>query len=221
MGEIMEEKSFCSFCGEKIDYNARFCRNCSHEIKHEMSQLENVNDNHVKIRPINNNSATRKDTNKQTVQKCLSCGYAIKKDFLFCPECGNPIASDIPFTNATFSEKNVQFKDCQRCGAKMPVDSIYCLACGKKFKNIFYPVDDFETVSKIVKESMNQRQGVWKNKWVSLLLCIFLGWIGAHKFYEGKIGMGILYICTFGLLGFGWIIDIFRIAIKTNPYRVK
>lgn len=33
-----------------------------------------------------------------------------------------------------------------------------------------------------------------KNKWVAFLLCLFLGVIGVHKFYEGKIGMGILYI---------------------------
>ena len=50
-----------------------------------------------------------------------------------------------------------------------------------------------------------------KSKTVALLLCIFLGYFGAHKFYVGKIGTGILYLCTFGLFGIGWIIDIFVI----------
>lgn len=50
-----------------------------------------------------------------------------------------------------------------------------------------------------------------KSKTVALLLCIFLGYFGAHKFYVGKIGIGILYLCTFGLFGIGWIIDIFVI----------
>ena len=45
------------------------------------------------------------------------------------------------------------------------------------------------------------------NPTVELCLCLLLGWLGAHKFYAGKIGMGILYLCTFGLLGIGWIID--------------
>lgn len=45
------------------------------------------------------------------------------------------------------------------------------------------------------------------NPTVELCLCLFLGWVGAHKFYAGKMGMGILYLCTFGLLGIGWIID--------------
>ena len=37
------------------------------------------------------------------------------------------------------------------------------------------------------------RFGNPKNKWIALLLCLFLGVIGGHKFYEGKAGMGILY----------------------------
>lgn len=40
------------------------------------------------------------------------------------------------------------------------------------------------------------------------LITLFLGWSGIHKFMDGKIGMGILYLCTFGLCGIGWIIDI-------------
>lgn len=41
------------------------------------------------------------------------------------------------------------------------------------------------------------------------LLVLFLGWTGIHKFMDGKKGMGILYLCTMGLLGIGWTIDIF------------
>ena len=59
-----------------------------------------------------------------------------------------------------------------------------------------------------------------KNKWVAVLLCLFLGFFGAHKFYEGKIGMGILYIFTVGLFGFGVIIDLIVLLLKPNPYYV-
>lgn len=45
------------------------------------------------------------------------------------------------------------------------------------------------------------------NPTTELWLCILLGWAGAHKFYAGKTGMGILYLFTFGLFGLGWIID--------------
>lgn len=53
-----------------------------------------------------------------------------------------------------------------------------------------------------------------KNKWVALLLCLFLGTFGAHRFYEGKIGTGILYLLTFGLFGFGALIDFFKILCR-------
>ncbi len=59
-----------------------------------------------------------------------------------------------------------------------------------------------------------------RNKWVALCLCIFLGGIGAHKFYDGKIGMGILYIFTGGLFLIGIIIDIISILTRPNPYYV-
>ena len=59
-----------------------------------------------------------------------------------------------------------------------------------------------------------------KNKWISLLLCIFLGYIGAHKFYEGKILFGIIYLLTFGVFGIGVILDTILILLKPNPYSV-
>ena len=35
----------------------------------------------------------------------------------------------------------------------------------------------------------------------------FLGWLGVHRFMRGQIGMGVLYIFTFGLFGIGATID--------------
>jgi len=55
-----------------------------------------------------------------------------------------------------------------------------------------------------------------KNKRTSLWLCLFLGWLGVHRFYEGKIPTGILYMCTLGLFGFGWLIDLWLLSIKPN-----
>lgn len=57
-----------------------------------------------------------------------------------------------------------------------------------------------------------------KSKWVSFFLCLFLGVFGAHKFYEGRVLLGILYICTGGLFGIGIIIDLIVLFFKPNPY---
>ena len=52
-----------------------------------------------------------------------------------------------------------------------------------------------------------------KSKIVALLLDFFLGGLGIHRFYVGKIGTGILYLLTGGLLGIGWLVDLIMIAI--------
>ena len=46
---------------------------------------------------------------------------------------------------------------------------------------------------------------------VAWLLLIFLGMFGIHRFYMGKIGTGIVYLLTFGLLGVGYIYDMWTL----------
>jgi len=58
-----------------------------------------------------------------------------------------------------------------------------------------------------------------KNKWKSFWLCLFFGWLGVHRFYEGKTKTGILYLCTFGVFGIGWALDLWRLLfiIPSKP----
>jgi TM2 domain-containing membrane protein YozV len=51
-----------------------------------------------------------------------------------------------------------------------------------------------------------------RSRLIAFLLCFFLGYLGVHRFYVGKIGTGVLMLCTAGGLGIWWIIDIIIIA---------
>lgn len=53
-----------------------------------------------------------------------------------------------------------------------------------------------------------------KKRLPALLLCFLLGGLGAHRFYVGKIGTGILTIVTlFGFLGIWPLIDMVMIIV--------
>lgn len=53
----------------------------------------------------------------------------------------------------------------------------------------------------------------------TILLCYFLGVLGIHRFYVGKIGTGILMIITFGGFGIWVIVDM--VLIATGSFKDK
>jgi TM2 domain-containing membrane protein YozV len=53
----------------------------------------------------------------------------------------------------------------------------------------------------------------------AILLCFFLGALGVHRFYVGKIGTGILQLITLGGLGIWALIDF--IMIVTGNFKDK
>ena len=123
--------------------------------------------------------------------------------------------------NTTQTMENTKF--CKYCAARIPADAVICTACGRQVEEM----KNEQSSPNVVINNSNANSSVQvgkggraKDKWVAFLLCFFLGGIGAHKFYEGKAGMGILYLFTGGLLGIGWFIDIIVLLCKPNPYYV-
>lgn len=114
---------------------------------------------------------------------------------------------------------------CPVCGA--PLNEERCDYCGyvdklaaqkKENVNLTFQQGEMEqnqqaAEDNTVRNDTDITYGVSKkSKKVALLLCIFLGGLGAHRFYVGKVGTGILYLCTGGVFGIGWIMDIIFIA---------
>jgi TM2 domain-containing membrane protein YozV len=60
---------------------------------------------------------------------------------------------------------------------------------------------------------MTDAQESKKSRLVALLLCFFLGWGGAHRFYANKIGTGIIMLVTMGGFGIWYFLDIVMISM--------
>ena len=112
------------------------------------------------------------------------------------------------------SYKN-ETKFCKHCGEKILKEAVICVKCGLQ-------VEELKQTERIIINNgyTNRRRYEEKNKWIALALSVFLGAVGGHKFYEGKTGLGVLYLFTGGLFGIGLLVDIITILFKPNQYYI-
>ena len=118
--------------------------------------------------------------------------------------------------------KVYKFK-CDSCGSKncVKIENGYkCEYCGSVQDVIVSSAEISENVYN--QNSVNQDNYRQENKILSekksilirLLICIFAGYFGIHKFMEKRIVAGVIYIFTYGLLGIGLLIDIIKYIIE-------
>lgn len=124
---------------------------------------------------------------------------------------------------------------CSKCGLKIEDETTkFCPICGASVEPERKPEQETVTAAAqtppprqdpVVVNVTNQNTNVnslgipQKSKWTAFFLCLFLGWFGVHRFYTGKIGTGIIWLCTVGLCGIGWLLDL--IFILTGSFRDK
>ena len=109
-------------------------------------------------------------------------------------------------------------KFCKHCAEKIDEDAVLCVKCGKQVEELKGSNNGI-TINNSNNQSGNSDKKPL-DKWVAVLLCFFLGFLGIHKFYEGKAGLGVLYIFTVGLFGIGVLVDFIVLLCKPNPYYV-
>lgn len=140
--------------------------------------------------------------NSGVTKFCEHCGSVLVQAAVICPTCGCQVA---PLRQAQQQVQIQQFPTGQvPAQPQIQVNQV-----------------PGQPMQVIVNNNIVANRGAPKDKTVALLLCIFLGTYGAHRFYEGRIGTGILWLFTFGMFGIGWLVDVIRIASAPNPYYIK
>ena len=60
-----------------------------------------------------------------------------------------------------------------------------------------------------------------KSLLLAYVLWFFLGVLGIHQFYLGKVGRGLLYLFTLGVFGIGVLIDLFTLPAQTRAVNAQ
>ncbi len=101
---------------------------------------------------------------------------------------------------------------CNKCGKEIDDEALICPYCGCGTVN--YIRDQAKAEARAQTQPPHPAPGQ-KTRTTALLLCIFLGGLGAHRFYVGKIGTGVLWLLTLGFGGIGTIVDLICIICGT------
>ncbi len=101
-----------------------------------------------------------------------------------CPQCGAPI--DPGATECKFCGEKVAI---QQVNQQMNAQPVYVQQPQPVYVQQPQPV--------YVQQPQTAINPAWpvKSKVAAGILAIFFGGLGVHKFYLGKVGMGILYLC--------------------------
>jgi len=91
--------------------------------------------------------------------------------------------------------KGADEKFCESCGQIIKKEAEVCPKCGVRQKSAVI--------------AMGNTQG--KDWLTTLLLCLFLGYAGVHRFYTGHTGIGLAQLFTLGGCGIWTLVDFFAI----------
>lgn len=89
---------------------------------------------------------------------------------------------------------------CRDCGKEISDNAAICIHCG-----VATTATTATTVSDLNLSDGSSVSPL--SKTTLLLLCVFVGSFGVHRFYAGKIGTGVLMLLTLGCCGVLTFID--------------
>ena len=90
---------------------------------------------------------------------------------------------------------------CAKCAAPMADRAPFCPSCGAAAQPLLQPA-----------RQVSANGSDWLT---TLLLSLFLGKLGVHRFYTGHTITGLLMLCTCGGCGIWWMIDVVMIITES------
>lgn len=175
---------FCANCGAKIEDGAKFCPNCGAAVGKSVQ------------------SATILQTESQAGETSKDVAQVAGNNQATTPLVATPVVPAVAPSRGL-----VTTKFCRNCGTQIDEKAEICPKCGVRqemYKNT-------SSINFSIGEKSSDPFASPKSKIVALLLCIFLGGLGAHRFYVGRVYTGILWLLTLGLFGIGTLVDFIMI----------
>ncbi len=110
---------------------------------------------------------------------------------------------------------------CRNCGKEISDKAVVCIECGVPPKQGDNYCQDcgystYKTDARCIQCGA-KLSAVGRDWLTTLLLNLFVGPFGAHRFYTGDIGIGIAQLLTFGGCGIWTLVDL--ILILTGDYK--
>lgn len=214
----VDSSNYCSECGHFCVPGDKVCVQCGKPLDTQNYNITTEPTPQPQAAPTVPNSANPTVETKigpkflpSSEKYCRNCGLVIPADSVTCPFC----------------DKQNGTNYCPKCGAGTTAYDTTCSVCASSLINITTQPQNNVVAPSVTPNNrynngfpinVNSNHNVGRHDWlVTLLLCFFLGEFGAHRFYTGHIGIGIVQLFTGGGCGIWWLVDL--ILIITGNYK--
>lgn len=110
------------------------------------------------------------------MKHCQNCGVEIDDEAAVCPECGVNQQTSL---EGSHGDRDADQKYCVNCGTLIYKQAELCPDCG------------------VSQPDSSGGANAETDQVVAGIFAILLGGLGVHKFYQGNVRNGVIYLCFF------------------------